>query len=194
MTVPTLFADAHLVVVDKPAGLPVEPGRAGGPALTTLLGLRAAHRLDTDTSGVLVLARTGRGLAAAMAAFRERRVEKVYRAVVVGTPAADEGTVDVPLGDWHRGRVVIGRGKPASTAWRVVWRHDGYAGVEARPHEGRTHQVRAHLAHVGLPVRGDDAYGAPPDTRVWLHAWRLVLPWPRPGDRLEVEAPLPEGF
>lgn len=188
-----LYQDRHLVVFDKPAGVPVVPGRDGGPALSTETGWLVCHRLDAGTSGVLVMAKSAAGHRMVNAAFAERRVEKVYAAVCTGA-LPDAGTVDVPLGEWKRGRVVIGRGKPSLTRYVVSWRGADRMGVEAHPVTGRTHQVRAHLAHAGGPILGDVDYGGRPAERIYLHAWRLVLPWPDPGDRLTIEAPLPEGF
>jgi RluA family pseudouridine synthase len=189
----TLYRDRHLEVVDKPTGVPVIPARDGGGSIAGLTGLRVVHRLDTDTSGVLVLARSLAGQRLLSEAFAERRVEKEYAAVCVGT-LADNGTCDVPLGEWKRSRVRIGEGRDARTHWSVAWRHDGRIGVRARPVTGRTHQIRAHLCHLGAPIVGDEAYGGPMAPRLLLHALRIVLPWPGPSDRLELHAPLPDGF
>lgn len=189
-----LYQDRHLVVLDKPPGLPVIPGRDGGDSVVGRSGWLVCHRLDTDTSGVLVMARTTAGQRIVNEAFAARKVEKSYRAVCVGSPPAAEGLVDLPLGEWQRGRVQIGRGKAAQTRWKVVGAAGGRVWVDAEPLTGRTHQVRAHLASIGLPILGDEAYGGPPAERIHLHARRLGLPWPRRGDRLLVEAPLPPGF
>ncbi len=181
------------MVVDKPAGLPTEPPRGGGPSVASETGLRVCHRLDTDTTGVLVLARDEEGLRAVNAAFADRVAAKGYLAHVVG-PLPETGRCTLPLGDWARGRVAIGRGRPAESRWTVRARHDGHALVEVEPLTGRTHQVRAHLSASGAPIWGDEAYGGPNAASLGLHAWWLVLPWPFRGARLEVLAPPPEGF
>lgn len=188
-----LYQDRHLVVLNKAPGIGVVPGRDGGPSLAGETGLLVCHRLDVGTSGVLVMARTAAGHRMVNAAFAERKVEKTYAAVVTGDPP-EEARVDVPLGDWRRGRVLIGRGKPSLTWVRVRWRAEGLVGIEAKPVTGRTHQVRAHLSWLGAPILGDEDYGGRPAARIHLHAWRLVLPWPGPDDRLDLTAPLPPGF
>lgn len=188
-----LFQDRHLVVFDKPAGVPVVPTRGGGPSLADETGLLVCHRLDVGTSGVLVMARSAAGHRMVNAAFAERRVDKRYFAVVTGA-LPDEGVTHLPLGEWKRGRVAIGSGKAAESRWWVRWRADERAGVEVNPITGRTHQVRAHLAAAGAPILGDEDYGGRPAARIHLHAWRLVLPWPGRDDRLELVAPLPPGF
>lgn len=183
-----LYDDRAVVVVDKPAGMATVPSRGGGPSVANETGLLVCHRLDACTSGCLVLARTAEAQRRLNADFAEGRVAKVYAAVCRGD-IPDEGACDTPLGAWHRGRVAVGRGRPAWTTWRVRWRRDGLVGVEARPRTGRTHQVRAHLMVAGAPILGDDTYGGRPWNRVMLHAWRVELPGP-----IRVEAPLPEGF
>ncbi len=189
----SLYRDRHLEIVDKPIGVPVVPGRDGGPSIATQTALRVVHRLDVGTSGVLVLARTLAGQRLMSAAFAEGRVEKVYAAVCSGK-VADRGTCEVPLGEWKRSRVKIGEGRASRTDWEVRWRDERRIGVTAFPRTGRTHQVRAHLSHAGAPIVGDEDYGGPPSARIWLHAWRLTIPWPGPNDRLELVSPLPEGF
>lgn len=188
-----LFRDRHLVVIDKPAGVDTVPDRQGSDSVATRTGLLVCHRLDRGTSGVLVLARSAAGHRLVNAAFAEGRVQKQYAAVAVGA-LPDAGEVDAPIGAWRRGRVSVGEGKPARTRYRVRWRDGERLGVLAEPLTGRTHQIRAHLALAGAPLLGDPDYGGPPADRLYLHAWRIVLPWPGPGDTLTVEAPLPPGF
>jgi tRNA pseudouridine32 synthase/23S rRNA pseudouridine746 synthase len=193
----TLFRDRHLEVVDKPTGVPVIPARDGGGSIAGMTGLRVVHRLDADTSGVLVLARSLAGQRMLSAAFAERRVHKEYRAVCAPLPGhslADTGTCEVPIGEWKRGRVRLGEGRSAVTRWEVLWRVDGRIGVRLEPLTGRTHQLRAHLCHLGAPIVGDETYGGDHGARLYLHAHRLGLPWPGPDDRLEVTSPLPAGF
>ena len=195
----TIYRDAHVEVVDKPHGIAVTPERDGRPCVETLTGLRAVHRIDRETSGLLVLARTDEGVRRLSEAFAQGRVEKRYAAVCLPFPGSTPATTDaghctVPIGDWQRGRVRVGQGRPARTNWAVVWREGAQVGVLATPRTGRTHQIRAHLCHLGAPIVGDEPYGAAPAARLLLHAWRIVLPWPAPRDRLALEAPLPAAF
>lgn len=189
----TLYRDADLEIVDKPVGIGVTAGRDDERSLAADRGLLVCHRLDVGTSGVLVLARTPGGQRQISEAFANGDVEKEYLAVCAG-PLADDGIIDVPLGEWKRGRVQIGKGRPARTRFEVTERANGRCRVMLRPETGRTHQIRAHLCSVGAPIVGDEDYGGPPAPRILLHALRVVLPWPRPGDRLVVTAPEPPGF
>jgi RluA family pseudouridine synthase len=189
----TLHRDRHIQVLDKPVGIAVLPARDGGADVAASSGLLVCHRLDRDTSGCLVMARTPVGQREVSRAFAEGRVYKEYLAVVIGDPP-DEVEVDVPIGEWKRGRVRIGSGRPARTRFVVLWRREGRAGVLAVPLTGRTHQIRAHLCHLGTPILGDPTYGGPEADRLYLHAWRVRLPWPTAADQLLVEAPLPPGF
>ena len=193
----TLYRDRHLEVVCKPPGLAVTPIPASPSCVELLTGARAVHRLDVETSGLVVLAHTDEGAARAGRLFAEGRVEKSYAAMGTLRPGAvlsGQGTCTVPLGDWRRGRVQVGVGKPAVTVWAVRWSDGDRRGVVARPKTGRTHQIRAHLGSLGLPLDGDDPYGGIPAPRLCLHAWALRLPWPEAGGVLEVCAPLPEVF
>jgi 23S rRNA pseudouridine1911/1915/1917 synthase len=175
--------EAGIVVVDKPAGLPVTRGRAGGAALEPLVagrfpGARAFHRIDQDTSGLVLFARGdgARRLAAALAAGR---LEREYLAVVAGAPP-DVLCLDAPIGpdpaDRRRMKAGVPGGKPARTDVTVVRRVAGRALVRARLSTGLTHQIRVHLAGVGHPVLGDTVYGGPPAARLALHATRLGWP------------------
>lgn len=190
---PVLYQDRHLVVVDKPAGLPTIAPRGGGANVADALGLLVCHRLDADTSGALVLARSAAGQRMVSVAFESRRVRKGYLAIGRGA-LPDTGQCTVPLGEWQRGRVHIGRGRESDTAWTVRARHDADVLVEAFPRTGRTHQVRAHLSVSGAPLLGDEAYGGPAGFPLALHAWWIELPWPGVGDVLRVRAPVPAAF
>ncbi len=188
--VPTLlYRDALVLVIDKPAGLPVHPGRGGGPTLADHLdalrfGLprrpEIAHRLDRETSGCLVLGRHRQALARLATLFAANRVAKRYWAVVEGGPAAEAGEIDLPLGpasaDPAEWRVRVDpAGKPSLTRWRVLGRASGTAWMELEPVTGRTHQLRAHCAAAGWPIRGDRVYGAG-NGPLLLHARSVAIP------------------
>lgn len=168
-----MHRDERLLVLDKPAGLPVHRGPRGGPSLedwlpALALGKRRlpqpAHRLDADTAGCLVLGRTKPALAALGALFAEGRVGKTYWAVVRGAPPEPEGEVVAPLLKRSTARegwrmVVDPAGQPALTLWRMLGQGDGLSWLELRPGTGRTHQLRVHCAHLGCPILGDARYG-----------------------------------
>lgn len=203
-----LHADAHLVAVDKPAGVPAQPtltsDRGTLPELVgALLGapVTLVHRLDRETSGVTVFARTREAAAALAEAFRAGTPEKTYLALTARPPSPPEGRLEAPLGkDPARPglRRVSAGGEPATTRYRTLASGPGGALVEARPETGRTHQIRVHLAHLGAPLLGDARYGGPRRVgeveipRVMLHARRLELAHPVTGAPLVLEAPVPE--
>jgi tRNA pseudouridine32 synthase/23S rRNA pseudouridine746 synthase len=202
---PVLHADKDLVVVDKPAGLLSVPGRGPGLEDSAQSRIRAkwptalpAHRLDLDTSGVLIFALRRKAEAELMRQFRERLVHKVYVARVAGHPREDEGVIDLPLATVEgapRSRVDPS-GKPARTLFRVMSRDpDGTSLVELRPETGRPHQLRLHLLAVGHPILGDRFY-APPEVvaaapRLLLHAASVTLLHPYRQEPLTVSAPIP---
>ncbi len=205
-----LRADADLVFVDKPAGVPAQPtltsDRGALPELVgALLGapVTLVHRLDRETSGVTVLARTRRAAAALAESFRTGGPEKTYLALTARPPEPREGTIALALGkDPARPglRRVDRAGDPALTHYRTLRAGPAAALVEARPETGRTHQIRVHLAAAGAPLLGDARYGGPRRVgevavpRVMLHAARLALRHPVTGEPLAVESPLPEDF
>jgi tRNA pseudouridine32 synthase/23S rRNA pseudouridine746 synthase len=205
-----LYRDALMLVVDKPAGLPVHPGPKGGETLFDHLdslrfGLprrpEAAHRLDRDTSGCLVLGRHAKALARLGDLFRRGEVDKVYWAVVEGGPEAEAGEIGLPLarrsperGWWMKADP---KGQPALTQWRVLGRADGLTLLELRPVTGRTHQLRVHCAAMGWPILGDAVYGRAPrfgGPALHLHARAVAVPlYPRKPP-ITVEAPVPEAM
>ena len=209
-----LFEDGEALVIDKPAGLPIDRPRAGGAALDDHLdALRfgfqrppaAVHRLDQDTSGCLLLARNAKAHKRYSAAFEARQVGKVYLGVVAGDVAEDSGTIALNLSkisSAEKGwRMIPARaGKPAVTHWRVVDRREGPAGtpvtlVEFKPETGRTHQIRIHaLAGLGAALLGDPIYGTGEGaSRTMLHAAALTVP--REGKPpIVATAPLPADF
>lgn len=166
-----LFETAAALVVNKPAGLPVYPGRAGGASLEDFFplwrrgknGPWAVHRLDQDTSGCLLVARKKAFLQEAQTLMASGEARKIYWALLCGMPAAAEGCVDAPLAKVTQGRhwhmAVRADGAPARTLWRVLGRYEGQALVEFTLLTGRTHQIRVHAAHLGCPVQGDPVYG-----------------------------------
>jgi tRNA pseudouridine32 synthase/23S rRNA pseudouridine746 synthase len=202
-----LFIDAEAMVIDKPAGLPVDPPRRGGESIVSRLGeLKCGfkrpptpmHRLDTDTSGCLLFARSPKARARFQQAFEARSVEKYYIAVVGNEIAEDAGVIDMPLvkhstaeSGW---KMVSGpHGSEALTRWRRLAVRDGSTLVEFQPLTGRTHQIRAHARDAfGRGIVGDRVYGIPGGPML-LHASRLVVP--REGKpAIDVTAPLPEYF
>jgi 23S rRNA pseudouridine1911/1915/1917 synthase len=211
------FEDEHLLVVAKPAGLVVHPGAGhhSGTLVNALLGREGArlstaggagrpgivHRLDKDTSGLLLVAKDDRTHWALARELAAHRIQRRYLALVQGHLAAG-GTVDAPLarhpGDRKRMAVVPG-GRRAVTHWRVLDSQPAADLVEATLETGRTHQIRVHLAHLRHPVVGDRAYGADPTLaarlglrRPFLHAWRLSFRHPADGRELELTEPLPD--
>ena len=187
MDIPILTRDDHYVVLDKPAGLAVHPGRAGGPSVEDAFpalsrrkdGPWLAHRLDTDTSGCLVVALRKAALIAVQAEFAAGRAEKTYWAVVQGEPRDEHGEIDARLAKHTKGRawkmMVDPAGQAAVTGWRVLGREDGRAWLELVPRTGRTHQIRAHCAALGWPILGDAIYGLP-GARLHLLARAVRIP------------------
>jgi RluA family pseudouridine synthase len=198
-----IFCDEALLVVDKPAGLHSLPD-GYDPSLPHVRGLLEpeygrlwmVHRLDRETSGVLVLARSAEAHRALNTQFEQHLVRKVYHARVVGLPQWQETTVRLPLrpnaGHRHRTIVDAQRGKPAVTHLRVLERFEAGALVEASPETGRTHQIRAHLAALGHPIVGDALYGGGVSPAgLFLHARSLQVTHPLSGDRLQFTAEYP---
>lgn len=212
-----VYEDDDLLIIDKPSGLVVHPapGHAGGTLVNALLARREGfggiagvarpgivHRLDRDTSGLIMVARNDAAQAHLMAQLKGRRVKKTYLALVAGSVGAAVGRVEAPIGrdPRHRTRMaVVPDGRPSVTGYRVRERFEGWTLLELDLVTGRTHQIRVHLAAIGHPVAGDPVYATglarrgPADLdRLFLHAWRLELVAPS-GDRLiRAEAPLPE--
>ena len=209
LDLPIPYEDEHLLVVDKPAGLVVHP--AGGHRTGTLVhGLIAAgaeggdeerpgivHRLDRDTSGLLVVARSDEAYERLQALIRERELTREYRALVVGRPRSRGGTIDAPIGrDRHdrlRHSLDTDTPRDAVTHFEVEELLDAYTLLRVRLETGRTHQIRVHLAAIELPVAGDPLYGRPALglERQFLHAARLAFAHPFTGAPLEVTSPLP---
>jgi 23S rRNA pseudouridine955/2504/2580 synthase len=207
-----LYQDDAVIVLNKPPGLAVQGGSGTRRHLDGMLGLlaeggerpRLVHRLDKDTSGVLVLARTAASATALTRAFRERSARKVYWAIVVGVPEVDRGRIDLPLAkapslSGERMQAAE-EGERAVTDYAVIERMGRHAAwLELSPLTGRTHQLRVHCAAMGTPILGDGKYGgraaflkdAAAIRALHLHARRLTVPHPA-GGLLTIEAPLPE--
>lgn len=224
--IPILYQDEHLLAIDKPAGVLVVPDRAGrGGLLRTLRqqleltqeqDLRLVHRIDRATTGVVLLARSLATQQALSTLFQERRVTKLYLALVAGQPAVEGGIIDQRIGKSGKAGVmrIDPAGKRAITKWRVAQRFYGYCLLECRLITGRTHQIRVHMQYAGLPLAVDPVYGGaealylsqiksgykpsgrkaerPLIERVSLHAASLRLVHPANGQEMTIESPLPK--
>jgi 23S rRNA pseudouridine1911/1915/1917 synthase len=207
-----VYEDEEIVAVDKPADLIVHPG-AGTRGVTTLvealLATRAlppsdddarpgiVHRIDKETTGILVVAKTPRALASLKQQFADRTVEKRYLVWVSGTFDETEGTIDAPVGRDVRAprrMAVCADGRASQTEFSVLERRPHRTLLLVRPRTGRTHQIRVHFKYIGHPVIGDRLYGGPPAAGLLLHAWRLVISHPATGERLTLEAAPPPSF
>ncbi len=205
-----VYEDAHVLVVDKPAGLVVHPaaGHEGETLAHGLLALGAAggdparpgivHRLDRDTSGLLVVTRSEAAYESLTQAIRERRVDRRYLALVRGVPRSRTGKIDAPIGRDRRDRtrrsLDTDTPRDAVTWFEARERLGPRTLLEARLETGRTHQIRVHLAAIDLPVCGDPVYGVAGDldlTRQFLHAERLRFAHPVTGEQIDVASPLP---
>jgi 23S rRNA pseudouridine1911/1915/1917 synthase len=206
------YEDADVVVVAKPVGLVVHPG-GGHPAGTLVNGLLhrypeiaevgdparpgIVHRLDRDTSGLLVVARSPLAYERLVAALGEHHVERRYLALVRGRPDSPRGRIDAPIGRAarHRERMaVVTGGRPARTNYELLEERSGWALLACGLETGRTHQIRVHLQAIGHPVAGDPVYGVPGPpglTRQFLHATRISFAHPTTGEHIELEEPLP---
>ena len=213
-----VYEDDDLLIIDKPAGLVVHPapGHAGGTLVNALLahgdgstwgGIAGVqrpgivHRLDRDTSGLLMVARRDSAQASLMAQLKARRIKKTYQALVHGSVSAAVGRIEAPIGrdPKHRTRMaVVPDGRASVTGYRVRERFSEWTLLDLDLVTGRTHQIRVHLDAIGHPVAGDRVYGTGtsrrgPDglDRLFLHAWRLELTSPSTGQLIRATAPLP---
>jgi 23S rRNA pseudouridine1911/1915/1917 synthase len=205
------YEDEHLVVVDKPAGLVVHPA-PGHPTGTLVHGLLAhdvaggdedrpgiVHRLDRDTSGLMVVARSDEAHRRLQELVRRRELERHYLALVVGKPRSRAGRIEAPIGrdrrEPMRHSLDTDTPREAVTHFEVVELFPRHTLLDVKLETGRTHQIRVHLNAVGLPVAGDSVYGRPHELgldRQFLHAARLAFTHPFTGERIDVESPLPE--
>ncbi len=213
-----VYEDGDVIVVNKPVGLVVHPapGHPDGTLVNALLyhcgtslsGINGelrpgiVHRIDRDTSGLIIAAKNDRAHLALAAQLQDHSLARTYEAVAVGGLREDSGTVDAPIGRHpvDRKKMAVDRknGREAVTHWTVLARYPGYTHVECRLETGRTHQIRVHLASIGHPLLGDTVYGAkkpvPGLAGQCLHARRLRFVHPSTGEPVELECPLPEWF
>jgi RluA family pseudouridine synthase len=229
---PVLLEDPDLVAVDKPPGITAIPGRDDSQSIIEILSqqldlpftgttdprLRVVHRIDKDTSGVLLFAKNSATQRHLSHQFQNNTVEKEYLALVAGRPAEDQGEIDAPIGphptSTKRMAVLKHGGRPARTLWKVEQRFRDFALLRVFPQTGKTHQIRVHLAHIGLPLAIDPLYHAGVDAiylssfkrayrekrdqaerpliqRLTLHAQKLRFTAPS-GEKVEVVSPLPK--
>ena len=213
-----VYEDRDVIVVNKPVGMVVHPapGHPDGTLVNALLyhcgdslsGINGAlrpgivHRIDRDTSGLIIAAKNDRAHLALAAQLQDHTLARVYEAVAVGGFREDAGTVDAPIGRHpvDRKKMAVDRknGRPAVTHWAVLGRYSGYTHLECRLETGRTHQIRVHMASLGHPLLGDTVYGS---KKPWpglagqcLHARRLRFLHPATGAPVELECPLPDWF
>ena len=213
-----VYEDDHVIVVNKPVGLVVHPapGHPNGTLVNALLyhcgnslsGINGelrpgiVHRIDRDTSGLIISAKNDRAHLALAAQLQDHSLARTYEAVAVGNLKEDSGTVNAPIGRHpaDRKKMAIDRknGREAVTHWSVLARYPGYTHVECRLETGRTHQIRVHLASIGHSLLGDTVYGAkksvPGLAGQCLHARRLRFVHPATGETMELECPLPDWF
>lgn len=226
MPLDVLYEDDQIVAINKPAGLVVHPaaGHQGGTLVNALLhhckgqlsGIAGVarpgivHRLDMDTSGCIVVAKTNEAHLSLAAQFEERRTTKTYRAIVCGELANERGEIQVGIArhPTHRKRMAATEGANAREAWtsfQLIERLRAATLVECRLHTGRTHQIRVHFQYIGHPIVGDLVYGAKQNARLktltgyaaprqMLHAWKLGLLHPTTGKQMNFEAPFPDDF
>ena len=210
------YSDDRVIVVSKPAGLVSHPagGHESGTLVNALLGLGLSlsgegssrpgivHRLDKDTSGLILIARDDDAHAALSAALKARRVERTYLALVRGRPPAASGTIEAPIARHPKRRTamaVVPEGRAATSHYKVLERTQSVSLLEVKLETGRTHQIRVHLSFIGHPVLGDGTYGGVSElsrslglSRPFLHAWRLSFPHPGSGATVEVGDELPD--
>ena len=213
-----VYEDGDVIVVNKPVGLVVHPapGHPDGTLVNALLyhcgdslsGINGelrpgiVHRIDRDTSGLIIAAKNDKAHLALAAQLQDHSLARVYEAVAVGTLREDSGTVNAPIGrhpvDRKKMAIDHRNGREAVTHWSVLGRYPGYTHVQCRLETGRTHQIRVHLASIGHPLLGDVVYGS---KKPWpglagqcLHARRLKFVHPSTGEPVELECPLPDWF
>lgn len=197
-----IHIDDAIAIIDKPSGLLSVPGRGAEKAVCAVsrltdLGLSAltVHRLDMDTSGIMVFAQTKAAQKSLSRQFEDRHVSKIYHAVVVGEMDEEAGTIDAAIARFSKQRPLRHldpEGRSAITHWQVLERCAGRTRLCLKPETGRSHQLRLHLASIGHPIVGDVFYGHPdPSERLHLHAQKLTLKHPETGHVMDFESPAP---
>lgn len=191
-----VYEDENVVVLDKPAGLLSMAKGEYCPEVTLEKYGLLVHRLDRDTSGVVIMAKTPEVQTMLKRQFQDRKTHKTYYAVISGRPKLDEARIDLPLSrDLKRPTTfrVDANGKPAETFYKVLKTNDEHSLVELRPTTGRTHQLRVHMKYLGHPITGDPVYGSEKADRLYLHAGALEITLPG-GVRKVFEVPMPKDF
>lgn len=218
ISIDIVYEDSDVIVVNKPRGMVVHPapGHYDGTLVNALMfhcgdslsGIGGekrpgiVHRIDKDTSGLLIVAKNDFSHLALSAQLSDRSLSRVYEAVVKGRLREDSGTIDAPIGrhpaDRKRMAVTDKNSRSAVTHWEVIARYNGYTHVRCRLETGRTHQIRVHMAHIGHPLLGDFTYGAPSPEKglegQCLHAKCLKFIHPRTNEPVEIETELPDWF
>lgn len=213
-----IYEDESLLVINKPKGMVVHPapGHPDGTVVNAVMfhcghelsgiggQLRPGivHRIDKDTSGLLLVAKNDEAHAALAAQLKDRSLSRVYEAIVLGRVKEDEGRIDAPIGRSLRDRKKMAVGgaaaRQAATRYEVVARYNGYTHIRCHLETGRTHQIRVHMAHIGYPVAGDEVYGRGREKTgldgQCLHAGRIKFIHPRTGEHMEFSCPLPDYF
>lgn len=213
-----IYEDESLLVINKPKGMVVHPapGHPDGTVVNAVMfhcghelsgiggQLRPGivHRIDKDTSGLLLVAKNDEAHAALAAQLKDRSLSRVYEAIVLGRVRDDEGRIDAPIGRSLRDRKKMAVGgaaaRQAATRYEVVARYNGYTHIRCHLETGRTHQIRVHMAHIGHPVAGDEVYGRGREKTgldgQCLHAGRIKFIHPRTGEHMEFSCPLPDYF
>ena len=201
-TLKTLHIDDHIIVIDKPSGLLSVPGRGPEKAVCAVSIVTArhgevftVHRLDMDTSGVIVFARTKDAQKALSRQFERRETSKTYIAIVEGVMPSDSGRVSLPIAKFSLNRPLrhtAPDGQEAITNWRVIARTDTTTRLDLTPETGRSHQLRLHLKEIGYPILGDAFYGNKNNApRLYLHAQSLGLTHPETGQSISFDSPAP---
>ncbi len=211
-----IFEDASIIAIDKPVGLVVHPGagNSSGTLVNALLGQAKhlsdvggserpgiVHRLDKDTSGILLVAKTNIAHRKLQAQFAARSLTKIYTALVKGSVEFEEGHLDGAIGRDPKVREKMAvrhpddkAGRQAQSRYRVIERYRYSTLLEVQIMTGRTHQIRVHMQHLGHPVVGDVLYGTPSGSRLMLHASKIIFTHPRTGKMVQLESPLPKEF
>lgn len=208
-----IYEDKDLLIINKSPGMVVHPacGHESGTLVNAVLGYSKSkfqpylvHRLDKDTSGVIVLAKNEKSKNSLMKQFQNRKVKKVYLAAVKGYVSEDRGSIEAPLGRSPKDRKKIevspSADKPAATDFKVLERNRDYSLLEVYPFTGRTHQIRSHMAYIGHPIIGDVTYGGPDKIdgihvgRQMLHAYKITFRHPSKAKSVEFSAKLPADF